>query len=111
MGTVLKGRTDVQGSEPRFQPRVELWAVHRMVSAENVGALARKLRVLRSLLSIVIVRQGLLQIVDTLIETGAVRVKTDIGAGQTLPRHGGLTGAVSRTRREQCGKTANQDDP
>ncbi len=82
-----------------------------MVSAENVGALARKLRVLRSLLSIVIVRQGLLQIIDTLIEPGAIRVKTDIGAGQTLPRQGGLTGALGRTRREQCGKAANQDDP
>src|SRR5260221_10283878 len=108
MGTVLKGRTDVQGSEPRFQPRVELWAVHRMVSAENVGALARNLRGLRSLLSIVIVRQGLLQIVDTLIQTGAVPEKTDIVADQTLPHHAWLTRAVTPAHREEGRETAKQ---
>jgi hypothetical protein len=58
-----------------------------------------------------IVRQGLVEIVDTLIETLAVRVKTDIRAGQTLPRQGGFTGALDLTRREQCGKEANEDHP
>jgi len=53
----------------------------------------------------------LVEIVDTLIETLAVRVKTDIRAGHTLPRQGSLTGALGLTRREQCGKEANEDHP
>jgi hypothetical protein len=57
------------------------------------------------------VQQGLVEIVDTLIETLAVRVKTDIRAGHTLPRQRSLTGAWGLTRREQCGKEANEDHP
>jgi hypothetical protein len=47
MGTVLKGRADVQGSESRFQPGVEAVGGASDGIAENVSALARELRVLR----------------------------------------------------------------
>jgi hypothetical protein len=52
----------------------------------------------------------LVEIVDTLIKSAAARVDTHISAGQTLLRQSGLTGALGSTRREQCGKAANEDD-
>jgi len=61
-------------------------------------------------LGTVIVPQGLVQIADTLTKSEAAWVDTHIGAGQPLLRQSGLSGALGATRREQCGKEANQDD-